>query len=98
MSQFFIVIHNMSATNLLLSVVLVILLCHSGCLSLQSFIRAELEAVKNLYRDSFLQESEVLSPECTAGLYQLMNSRDQLNISKFYTILQGLIQGGGYGG
>ena len=79
--------NTMSATDLLLGVVLVILLCHSGCLSLQSFIPAELEAVKNLYRDSFLQESEALSPECTTGFYQLMNSRDQLNISKFYRIL-----------
>lgn len=73
--------------TLLLGVILGVVLCSTGCFSLQSSIPAELQAVGDLFRDSFVDESETLSPECSAGFNQLMNTRDQLNISKFYRIL-----------
>ena len=78
----------MSANLIIVGLALGILLCSTGCLSVQnSFIPDELQAVGNVVTANLLEGPSALSQECVTGFEQLMNSRDQLNISKFYRIL-----------
>ena len=75
------------ANQLLVGVVLGTLLWRTGCTSVPISIPPEIQAIGNLFRDSFLEESSKVSTVCIDGFDELMNSRDQLNISKFYRIL-----------